>query len=205
MTDPTGLSEQSVAPDPVSQFSEWYADACAAMGDDADAVVVATADRDCTPSARVVLLRGFDDRGFCFYTNYESRKGDELRVNARAAMVFYWAPLHRQVRVDGAVELVDADESDAYWINRPVASRLSAVASRQSAPVASRVELEVAVAEIASQFPDGNVPRPENWGGYRVVPLEVEFWLHRDDRLHDRVRYRRADASAPWVIERLQP
>jgi pyridoxamine 5'-phosphate oxidase len=205
MTDATELSEHAVEADPVAQFSAWYADARAAMGDDADAVVVATADLDCAPSARVVLLRGFDDRGFCFYTNYESRKGDDLRVNARAAMVFHWAPLRRQVRITGAVEQVTAAESDAYWANRPVASRLSAIASHQSAPVASRAELEAAVAEIAARYPDGDAPRPENWGGYRVGPSEVEFWLHRDDRLHDRVRYRRDAPGAPWLIERLQP
>ena len=204
------LSEYAVAPDPITQFSEWYEDARAAMGDDADAVVVATADASGAPSARVVLLRGFDARGFCFYTNYESRKGNELRVNARAAMVFHWAALHRQVRATGAVEQVSADESDAYWANRPVASRLSAWASNQSAPIAGRHELEDAAAQVTARFGAGDVPRPEFWGGYRVVPDEVEFWLHRDDRLHDRVRYRRsraagAGSSDGWAIDRLQP
>jgi len=201
------LSEDAVARDPIAQFSEWYEDARAAMGDDADAVVVATADASGAPSARVVLLRGFDARGFCFYTNYESRKGDELRVNARAAMVFHWPALHRQVRVTGPVEQVSADESDAYWANRPIASRLSAWASNQSASVGSRSELEDAAAEVAARFGDDDVPRPEFWGGYRVVPDEVEFWLHRDDRLHDRVRYRRAAGGDGdgWTIDRLQP
>jgi pyridoxamine 5'-phosphate oxidase len=197
------LSEDAVAPDPIAQFSEWYEDARAAMGDDADAVVVATADASGAPSARVVLLRGFDARGFCFYTNYESRKGSELRVNARAAMVFHWPALHRQVRVTGPVEPVSDGESDAYWANRPVASRLSAWASNQSAPIGSRRELEDAAAQVEARFGADDVPRPEFWGGYRVVPEEVEFWLHRDDRLHDRVRYRRADET--WVIDRLQP
>jgi pyridoxamine 5'-phosphate oxidase len=196
------LSEHAVAPDPITQFAAWYEDARAALDDDADAVVVATANSSGAPSARVVLLRGFDDRGFCFFTNYESRKGDELRVNARAAMVWHWPALHRQVRVTGPVERVGDDESDAYWANRPVASRLSAWASQQSAPVASRRELEDAVDEITARFGD-DVPRPEFWGGYRVVPEEVEFWLHRDDRLHDRVRYRRA--AGAWTIDRLQP
>jgi pyridoxamine 5'-phosphate oxidase len=197
------LSEDAVARDPIAQFSEWYEDARAAMGDDADAVVVATADASGAPSARVVLLRGFDARGFCFYTNYESRKGSELRVNARAAMVFHWPALHRQVRVTGPVEPVSDGESDAYWANRPVASRLSAWASNQSAPIGSRRELEDAAAQVEARFGADDVPRPEFWGGYRVVPEEVEFWLHRDDRLHDRVRYRRADET--WVIDRLQP
>jgi len=151
------------------------------MGDDADAVVVATADASGAPSARVVLLRGFDARGFCFYTNYESRKGSELRVNARAAMVFHWPALHRQVRVTGPVEPVSDGESDAYWANRPVASRLSAWASNQSAPIGSRRELEDAAAQVEARFGADDVPRPEFWGGYRVVPEEVEFWLHRDD------------------------
>ena len=207
------LSEHAVAPDPITQFSEWYEDARAAMGDDADAVVVATADASGAPSARVVLLRGFDARGFCFYTNYESRKGNELRVNARAAMAFHWPTLHRQVRVTGSVQQVSADESDAYWANRPVASRLSAWASNQSAPIAGRHELEDAAAQVTARFGAGDVPRPEFWGGYRVVPDEVEFWLHRDDRLHDRVRYRRArgvggadaGSSDGWAIDRLQP
>jgi pyridoxamine 5'-phosphate oxidase len=197
------LSEDAVARDPIAQFSEWYEDARAAMGDDADAVVVATADASGAPSARVVLLRGFDARGFCFYTNYESRKGSELRVNARAAMVFHWPALHRQVRVTGPVEPVSDGESDAYWANRPVASRLSAWASNQSAPIGSRRELEDAAAQVEARFGADDVPRPGFWGGYRVVPEEVEFWLHRDDRLHDRVRYRRADET--WVIDRLQP
>jgi pyridoxamine 5'-phosphate oxidase len=150
-----------------------------------------------------VLLRGVDERGFCFYTNYQSRKGDELRSNPRAALVLHWPVLHRQVRVTGSVERVSNAESDAYWSNRPIASRLSAWASQQSAPVASRRELEDAVDAVAARFGTGDVPRPEFWGGYRVVPDEVEFWLHRDDRLHDRVRYRRAGDT--WVIDRLQP
>jgi pyridoxamine 5'-phosphate oxidase len=196
------LSEAAVARDPITQFTAWYEDARAAMGDDADAVVVATADASGAPSARVVLLRGFDARGFCFYTNYESRKGDELRVNPRAAMVFHWPALHRQVRVTGIVERVSTAESDAYWANRPVASKLSAVASRQSARVGSRKQLEDAVEEARARFGD-DVRRPEVWGGYRVIPDEVEFWLHRDDRLHDRIRYRRPRGE--WVIDRLQP
>jgi pyridoxamine 5'-phosphate oxidase len=202
MHEHSELSEYDVAPDPITQFASWYEDARVALGDDADAVVVATADASGAPSARVVLLRGFDDRGFCFFTNYESRKGDELRANARAAMVWHWPALHRQVRVTGRVEQVSDDESDAYWANRPLASRLSAWASHQSAPVASRRELEDAVRDVTARFGD-DVPRPEFWGGYRMVPEEVEFWLHRDDRLHDRVRYRRTREG--WDIGRLQP
>jgi pyridoxamine 5'-phosphate oxidase len=202
------LSEATVAPHPMVEFAKWYDDAREAMGDDADAMVVATADASGAPSARVVLLRGWDARGLCFYTNYESRKGDELRMNPRAAVVLHWPALHRQVRVTGAVERVSDGESDAYWANRPVPSRLSAWASQQSEPVASRQELEDAVAAATARFGD-DVPRPEFWGGYRVVPDEVEFWLHRDDRLHDRVRYRRTggagESGGDWVIDRLQP
>jgi pyridoxamine 5'-phosphate oxidase len=197
------LSEESVSPDPIAEFSTWYDDARAALGDDADAVVVATADAHGAPSARVVLMRGFDARGFCFYTSYESRKGDELRVNAHAAMVWYWPALHRQVRVTGPVERVSDAESDAYWSNRPLPSRLSAWASQQSAPVASRRALEDAVDAVTARFGTDDVPRPASWGGYRVIPEVVEFWLHRDDRLHDRVRYRRTGED--WVIDRLQP
>jgi pyridoxamine 5'-phosphate oxidase len=197
------LSEATVDPHAMVQFAKWYDDARDAMGDDADAMVVATATADGAPSARVVLLRGRDARGFCFYTNYDSRKGDELNVNARAALVLHWPALHRQVRVTGRVERVSDAESDAYWTNRPVASRLSAWASNQSAPIASRHELEDAAAEVAARFDTDDVPRPEFWGGYRVVPEVVEFWLHRDDRLHDRIRYRRRGGA--WEIDRLQP
>ena len=196
------LSEANVAPEPMVQFAQWYDDARAAMGDDADAMVVATADAEGEPSARVVLLRGWDARGLCFYTNYESRKGDELRVNPRAAVVLHWPALHRQVRVTGAVEQVSDADSDAYWANRPVPSRLSAWASQQSAPIATRQELEDAVTDARARFGD-DVPRPEFWGGYRVVPEVVEFWLHRDDRLHDRIRYR--SRRGDWIIDRLQP
>jgi len=196
------LSEATVARHPMVQFGKWYDDARAAMGDDADAMVVATADASGAPSARVVLLRGWDARGLCFYTNYESRKGDELRVNPRAAVVLHWPTLHRQVRVSGAVERLSAADSDAYWANRPLPSRLSARASQQSAPVGSRQELEDAVDEVRARFGD-EAPRPDFWGGYRVVPEVVEFWLHRDDRLHDRIRYRRSGGN--WLIDRLQP
>jgi pyridoxamine 5'-phosphate oxidase len=201
------LSERAVAPDPIVQFHAWYSDARTAMGDAADAVVVATADATGAPSARVVLLRGVDERGFCFFTNYESRKGDELRVNARAALVWHWPALHRQVRVTGEVERVSAEESDAYWVNRPLASRLSASASQQSAVIGSRAELEAAVADLEARVAGVDLERPDFWGGYRVIPGEVEFWLHRDDRLHDRVRYRRSSAGdgVTWAIERLQP
>ena len=198
------LSEHEVAKDPFTEFTRWYEEARAEHGDDADAMVVASADETGAPSARVVLLRGFDDRGVCFFTNYESRKGRELIANPRAAVVLHWPGLRRQVRATGAVERVGDAESDAYWFRRPVASRFSAWSSHQSEPVASRAVLEAAAAEAEARLSEGDdVPRPPFWGGFRLVPEVVELWLHRDDRLHDRVQYRRAGDT--WTITRLQP
>lgn len=199
------LSEHAVAADPFEEFARWYAAARAVHGDDADAMVVASADASGAPSARVVLLRGHDARGFCFYTSYESRKGRELTENPRGAIVLHWPGLGRQVRATGTVERVSAAESDDYWHRRPVASRISARASQQSRPVESRAVLEAAAAAEAERLAGAEVDRPESWGGYRLVPDTVEFWLHRDDRLHDRVQYHRDAATAPWVRTRLQP
>lgn len=198
------LSVADVDPDPFVQLARWYDEARAAAGERADAMVVATATPDGTPSARMVLLRGLDDRGLCFYTNTESRKGRELAANPRAALVLHWPELDRQVRVSGTVSRLDHDETVAYWRNRPRASQVSAWASRQSEPLASRDELEAEVELVNARFVDGVVPLPPFWGGYRVVPDEVELWEHRDDRLHDRLRYRR-EPSGTWRIERLAP
>ncbi len=197
------LSEHDVDPDPIVQFRRWYAEAVGAAGGDADHLVVATASPDGLPSARVVLLRGFDERGLCFYTNYESRKGRELADNPRAALLLHWAALHRQVRATGVVGRLSPVESETYWRNRPRASQLSAWASRQSEPVASRAELEAEVERLAARFGEGDVPLPPFWGGYRVAPSEFEFWEHREDRLHDRLRYWKADGT--WTLERLAP
>jgi pyridoxamine 5'-phosphate oxidase len=188
--------------DPVVALRAWLDDAAEAVPQP-DAMVVATASADGRPSARVVLLRGLDARGLVFFTNRESRKGRELAENPRAAAVLHWWALGRQVRVEGAVEEVERAESEAYWRTRPPASRVAAWVSRQSEPLASREELEALFAEAEERFADGDVPLPAFWGGFRIVPETFEFWTHRDDRLHDRIRYVRDGAG--WRRERLAP
>jgi pyridoxamine 5'-phosphate oxidase len=190
--------------DPFRQFQRWYDDAVEHGQPQPDAITVATATPDARPSARLVLLRGVDERGFAFFTNRDSRKGRELEANSFAALVVHWPAVARQVRTTGTVARVDGAESDAYWYNRPRESRLSAWASQQSEVVGDRDELEARVKEVAARFAGGDVPRPGWWGGYRVAPDEIEFWQHREDRLHDRLRYRRS-MGGPWRIERLQP
>jgi pyridoxamine 5'-phosphate oxidase len=197
------LHAADLDPDPFVQFQRWFDDASAHGQLQPDAMVVATSTPDGRPSARMVLLRGVDARGFCFYTNFTSRKGDELAANPRAAIALHWPEVLRQVRATGRVERVSDVESDAYWYARPRASRVSAWASNQSAPVATREELEARVAEVEARFEGGDVPRPEGWGGFRVVPDDLEFWQHRDDRLHDRFVYTRSDEH--WDVTRLQP
>jgi pyridoxamine 5'-phosphate oxidase len=196
------LRRADLDPDPLRQFAAWFAQAADAV-DAPEAVVLATSTPTGAPSARMVLLKGFDQRGFVFYTNYFSRKGQEIAQNPRAAMLFHWTPLGRQVRIEGVVHRIDAAESDAYFRTRAPGSRLSAAASPQSRPVASRDVLEAAVAELASRHPDGDVPRPDEWGGLRLVASRFEFWQHGDDRLHDRFRYRREGEI--WTVERLGP
>jgi pyridoxamine 5'-phosphate oxidase len=183
--------------DPLRQFTRWYGEAGAVVAAP-EAMALATAAPDGAPSARMVLLKAFDERGFAFFTSYESRKGGELEANPRAALLFYWQPLGRQVRVEGRVERVEAAESDAYFASRPAGSRKGAAASRQSRPLADRAELDRAVEALGD-----DVDRPEWWGGYRVVPERYEFWQHRDDRLHDRFRYERDGND--WTIQRLYP
>jgi pyridoxamine 5'-phosphate oxidase len=197
------LRESDLVPDPVDQFRHWFADAQAGGVADPDAMVVATVDATGAPNARVVLLRGVDADGFRFYTNYDSAKGRDLAANPRAALVFHWREQGRQVRVTGSVRRLDADESVDYWRNRPRASRVSAWASAQSEPIADRATLEAAAADVADRFGDEDVPLPPFWGGYLVTPDTLEFWQHRDDRLHDRLRYRRVEDR--FVLERLQP
>lgn len=199
------LRETDVSPDAMTAVASWVDEARATGVPEWDAMVVATATPDGAPSARVVLLRGVDDLGFRFYTSYESRKGRELDANPRAALVLHWRPLGRQVRAVGAVERLSPEESSEYWRHRPLASRLSAWASRQSEPIVDRGVLERTVEEVATRFAaDGDdVPLPQFWGGYLVRPEEVELWQHQDDRLHDRIAYRRTPGG--WTRTRLQP
>ena len=205
--DPSGLRRQydgppfdleGLAPTWLEQFQRWLDDAVAATVPEPNAMVVATADAGGAPSARTVLLRGVDERGFVFYTNLESRKGREALANPRAALTLPWLALQRQILVTGAVSVVSEEESDAYWATRPAASRRSAAASNQSEPVGSREELERAVAAQPDE-----PPRPERWGGFRLEPDTYEFWRHRDDRLHERHLFRRSGDG--WQVVLLQP
>jgi pyridoxamine 5'-phosphate oxidase len=186
--------------DPVAVFNEWMEEARAAGVEVPEAMTLATADAAGRPSARMLLLKGADEHGFTFFSGYESRKGRELDENPRAALVFYWRPLGKQVRVEGTVRRLSPEESDAYWATRPVRSRAAAAASRQSEPIGSREELE---AEFERQLGLGEPPRPERWGGYFLEPDAIELWQHRDDRLHDRIRFTRAREG--WRSERLAP
>lgn len=200
-----GLAEADVAGDPHTQFHTWFADAVTAGLREPNAMVLATATPDGVPSARLVLLKGYDAEGFTFFTNYCSRKAAELAANPRAALVFPWHDLDRQVRVEGGIAQVDPAENESYFAERPRGSQLGAWASPQSAVLQSREQLTTRLAAVTERFgtSDGNLPVPEFWGGYRVVPAVVEFWQGRDDRLHDRLRYRRANGR--WVLERLAP
>jgi pyridoxamine 5'-phosphate oxidase len=199
-----GLAEGDVDPDPVVQFGRWLGDAQAAGLVEPTATTLATATADGRPSARMVLLRGVDQRGFVFYTNYESRKAAELAANPRAALVFWWGELQRQVRVEGRVEKTSQEESAAYFATRPLGSRLSAWASPQSQVIPGRAVLDRRVAELAAAYPGGDVPLPPFWGGYRLVHEVVELWRGRPNRLHDRLRYTRAEGGG-WRVERLAP
>ena len=199
------LTEDEVAAEPIAQFRDWYNDAETAELVEPYRMILATADGDGRPSARIVLLRGADGDGFRFFTNYESRKGRDLDANPLAALVFDWYELERQVRVEGRVERLSAADSEAYFRGRPRESQLGAWASPQSDVVTDRRTLEVRLREAAERFGDGPIPRPSHWGGYRVVPTSVEFWQGRPGRLHDRIRYRRDRQETPWIVERLAP
>lgn len=196
------MDERAVAEDPIAEIATWLREA-ESVSAGADAMTLATADASGRPSARQVLLRGLDDRGLVFFTNRTSRKAEELAQNPRAALVLHWYELGRQVRVEGVVEEVSEDESEAYWATRPRASQIAAWASPQSTPISSRDELDRLYASSRARFGDGHIPLPPFWGGYRVVPTSVELWQHRENRLHDRVRYLRT--ASGWRRERLAP
>lgn len=199
-----GLSEGEMDRDPFRQFAVWFDAALAAHLTEPNAMALATATPDGRPSARMVLLKGFDEHGFVWYTNYESRKGNELAANPHAALVFFWAELSRQVRIEGPVTSVAPEESDAYFHSRPRGSQIGAAASHQSQVLPSRELLERHAAELEAQYAGQEVPRPSNWGGYRLAPTLIEFWQGRPNRLHDRLRYRRLEDGS-WLIERLSP
>ncbi|MBA2345902.1 MAG: pyridoxamine 5'-phosphate oxidase [Rubrobacter sp.] len=198
-----GLSEPDVAADPIEQFRRWFDETMNAGLHEPNAMTVATASPKGSPSARVVLLKGYDERGFVFYTNYEGRKAGDLEANPRCALLFYWGELERQVRVEGRAYRVSGEESDAYYASRPRGSRLGALASEQSRPIQDRATLERRLRELEAEYEGREVPRPSNWGGYRVAPETVEFWQGRENRLHDRLIYRRNEGG--WKIGRLQP
>jgi pyridoxamine 5'-phosphate oxidase len=199
-----GLGEADVHANPIHQFREWFEVVLAAEVHLADAMTLATATPDGKPSARLVLLKGFDERGFVFFTNYESRKGKELTANPQAALVFHWKEVERQVRIEGLVETITVVESDSYFYSRPRESQASACVSRQSHVIPNRDDLERRCQELMEHYRGQNIPRPHSWGGYRVLPSVIEFWQGRPNRLHDRLCYlRQGDGS--WRIERLSP
>lgn len=199
------LSRGEAAGDPIEQFRRWFDTAVAEELPLANACSLATASASGRPSNRMVLLKDYDRQGFVFFTNYESHKGRDLADNPRAAMLFWWIPLERQVRITGTCERTSPEISDAYFAGRPRASNLSALVSQQSEVVSDRARLEREASELEARLGEGPLERPEYWGGFRLVPEELEFWQGRQDRLHDRLRYRRAQDGESWVLERLYP
>jgi len=197
------LKKSDVDPNPIRQFARWFDEANAAGIPEADAFTLATATKDAAASDRIVLLKKFDDRGFVFFTNYESRKARELSENPRACLVGYWLPVKRQVRIEGSVEKISEQESNEYFLSRPLGSRLGAWASNQSEIIENRDVLQQRYAQTSAQFGD-EIPRPPHWGGYRLRPTLIEFWQGRENRLHDRLRYS-LQKNGSWLIERLGP
>ena len=198
------LLETDVNADPFIQFQTWFDAAVTAKLPEPNAMTIATATAEGIPSARVVLLKAVDPRGFVFFTNYNSYKAQELAANPRAALVFLWTEMERQVRIQGTVEKIDPAESDEYYYSRPAGSRLGAWASEQSQVIPDRSILEDRLASLETEHPDGDIPRPEHWGGFRVIPTVIEFWQGRSSRLHDRLRYQLSETNG-WTIDRLSP
>lgn len=197
------LHEEQVNPDALSQFATWFQEARNAEVIEPNAMTLATVSEMGQPNARIVLLKDLDDRGFVFFTNYNSQKGRELQANKSVSLLFFWPELERQVRILGTVEPVDGSESDTYFQSRPFGSRLGAWASPQSSRIESRASIEQNLEHFRSQFPDGEIPRPAHWGGYRVIPSQMEFWQGRANRLHDRIVYKKEDLA--WEIYRIAP
>jgi pyridoxamine 5'-phosphate oxidase len=199
------LDESVTGDSPFSFFNHWFEEGQRSEIDEVNAMTLATVDAEGKPHARTVLLKGLDERGFSFFTNYESAKGHELMHQPHAALLFFWKELERQVRIEGMVEELSIEESDAYFASRPRGSRIGAWASPQSSVIADRRILEERVTHFSDQYPGDEVPRPSFWGGYRVLPLCIEFWQGRPSRLHDRIRFRRESLQSPWERERLAP
>lgn len=198
----SSLTENDAAKNPIQQFAKWWDEAQISEIDEINAMTLATADANGKPSARIVLLKGFDENGFVFFTNYESHKGKELLINPHACLVFFWKELERQIRIEGIVEKTSAQESDEYFFSRPAGSRIGAWASPQSTVINNRTILDENVQKFTNDFGE-NIPRPSHWGGYRVVPSLIEFWQGRSNRLHDRIQYKKENGE--WVMERLAP